>query len=121
MPYTIENGFVKIPKSEFDGLIHELESLKSAHEDALDRAALDHALRLDEELLPADLVRRMVEGESPLRIFRTYRGMSQQALADAAKVSKTTISELETGRKDGSVKTLAKIAKILNVDIDDLV
>lgn len=121
MFYTIENGFVKIPEQDFKGLVNELEALKSAREDALDRVALDQALRTDEELLPAALVRRMVEGESPLRVFRTYRELTQQALADAAQVSKTTISELETGRKDGSIKTLARIADVLNVDIDDLV
>jgi len=78
-------------------------------------------LRTEEELLPADLVRRMVEGESPIRVFRTYRSLTQQALAAAAKVSKTTISELETGRKIASIKTLSRIADVLNVDIDDLV
>lgn len=121
MSYIIENGFVKVPEREFDGMLSELKSLKEAKEDRLDIAALDQALRLDEELLPAELVKRMVNGESPIRVFREYRGLTQQALADAASVSKTTISELESGRKDGSIKTLSAIADTLNVDIDDLV
>jgi DNA-binding XRE family transcriptional regulator len=114
MPYAIENGFVKVPQKDFESLIDKLE-------DAQDRLALDKALRQNEERFPGTLVQRMVEGESPLRVFRQYRGLTQQALADAAKVSKTTISELETGRKDGSIKTIARIAEVLNVDIDDLV
>ena len=114
MPYAIENGFVKVPQKDFEGLIEKLE-------DAQDRLALDEALRQNEERFPGELVQRMVEGEAPLRVFRQYRGLTQQALADAAKVSKTTISELETGRKDGSIKTIARIADVLNVDIDDLV
>lgn len=121
MSYVIENGFVKIPENEFNGMISELNALKEAMEERLDIAALDQALRLDEELLPADMVKRMVSGISPIRVFREYRGMTQQALADAANVSKTTISELETGRKTGSIKTLSAIAHALNVDIDDLV
>ena len=95
--------------------------LTSKTEDALDRQACDEALRADEELFPAPMARRMVEGESPIRVFRQYRGLTQQALADAAGVSKTTICEMETGRKNGSVKTLARIARALDVDIDDLV
>lgn len=121
MSYIIENGFVKVPEHVFQGLLNEIETLKEAKEDMLDRMALDRALRIDEELLPAELVKRMVDGQSPIRVFREYRGLTQQALADAAKVSKTTISELETGRKDGSIKTLLAIANVLNVDIDDLV
>ena len=114
MSYAVEDGFVKVPKKEFETLIDKLE-------DAQDRLALDEALREHEEKVPSALVHRMVAGESPLRVFRQFRGLTQQALADAAKVSKTTISELETGRKDGSIKTIARIAEVLNVDIDDLV
>ncbi len=114
MPYAIENGFVKIPQKDFEALMERLE-------DARDRQALDDALRKKEDYFPGHLARRMVNGESPLRVFRTYRGLTQQALADATGVSKTTISELETGRKTGSVKTLARIARALNVDIDDLI
>ncbi len=121
MPYTIENGFVKIPEPEFQGLLNELASLKEAKENAFDLAVLDQALRIDEENLPSDMVRRMVEGEHPIRAFRQYRALTQQALADKCGVSKTTISELETGRKQGSLKTLSAIAEALNVDIDDLV
>jgi len=114
MPYAIENGFVKVPQKDFEALTERLE-------DALDRQALDEAVRKAEEYFPAKVARRMVEGESPLKAFRTYRGLTQQALADATGVSKTTICELETGRKQGSVKTLARIAKALGVDIDDLI
>jgi len=121
MDYVTENGFVKVPKREFEGMLSEIQNLKEAMEDRLDIAALDQALRLDEELLPAELVKRMVNAESPVRVFREHRGLTQQALADAAGVSKTTISELESGRKDGSIKTLSAIADTLNVDIDDLV
>jgi len=99
----------------------EIENLISKLEDAQDRLALDEALRENEEKIPGALVSRMVAGEAPLRVFRQYRGLTQQALADAAKLYKTTISELETGRKDGSIKTIARIAKVLNIDIDDLV
>ncbi|MBL4871167.1 MAG: helix-turn-helix domain-containing protein [Robiginitomaculum sp.] len=96
-------------------------TITPARKDALDSAALDQALRVDEEPLPADLVRRMVASESPIRVFRTYRGLTQQVLADATNVPKTTINELETGRKDGSIKTLSRIAEVLNVDVDDLI
>ena len=44
-------------------------------------------------------------------------GLSQAALAKKAKVSQPAIAQIETGKTDPSVKTLAKIADALGVDI----
>jgi transcriptional regulator with XRE-family HTH domain len=41
-------------------------------------------------------------------------------LAEQAAMNPGYLSEIETGRKPGSVKALAKIARVLGVTIEDL-
>ena len=52
---------------------------------------------------------------------RKFRRMSQEELARRSGVSRTIISNLESGEKNiTTTKTLEKIAKALNVKISDL-
>lgn len=55
-----------------------------------------------------------------VREIRRKRGLSQKELAEAADVSQATIAQLETGRKDPSVKTLRKLSDALDIDIATL-
>ncbi|MEA3291406.1 MAG: helix-turn-helix domain-containing protein [Pseudomonadota bacterium] len=75
-----------------------------------------------DELIPADVANRLLSGEAhPLRIWREYRDLTQQALAEKIGVGKSYISQIESGQKPGSVTVLKKIAVALNVELDDLV
>ena len=75
----------------------------------------------DGESIPGDMMDRMLDGETPLRVWRDHRGLALQNLAEAASVSVSYLSEIETGKKDGSIRVRKIIAGILRVDIDDLV
>jgi transcriptional regulator with XRE-family HTH domain len=55
-----------------------------------------------------------------LRVFRNWRDLSQSALAEAAKVSRVQIADIEAGRATGSVTTLRKLADALRIALDDL-
>lgn len=90
-------------------------------EDMLDALAFDEATANAGEFFPLEMVNRMIDGESPLKVFREYRSFSQKQLADKAGVSQTTVAEIEGGRKRGSVETLKALAEALDVAIDDLV
>ena len=80
-----------------------------------------HATR-DEESLPSDVVRRLsVAKESPVRVYREHRGLSQTALAKASGLSQTIISGIEAGNRRGTVDNFKALAAALDVDIDDLV
>jgi DNA-binding XRE family transcriptional regulator len=74
-----------------------------------------------EERVPAEYARRMIAGESPLRVWRELRGLNQSALARASGVNRVQIADIEAGRKNGSVETLRKLAEALGVAVDDLV
>ena len=63
----------------------------------------------------------MIYGESPVRVYRNLRGMTQTALAERSGVNRVQIADIEARRKTGSVETLRKLAAALGVTIDDLV
>lgn len=103
--------------------IEEYKKLLELAEDAEDIGAADRVMNSDdEELIPHEIAIRLIKGnEHPLLIWREYRGMTQGDLADKAGIGKSYISQIESGKKPGSVAVLADIAQALDVDIDDIV
>lgn len=103
----------------------EYERLTEIAEFRSDQAAYDAAVaRLEageDELIPSEFVDRMIDGEPPLRIFREWRGFSQNALAKKSGVNRVQIGDIEDRGKTGSVATLKKLADALGITIDDLV
>src|SRR5690606_38764434 len=63
---------------------------------------------------------RIADGENPVRWWREPRGMKAIELARAAGMSAPYLSEIETGKKDGTFRTMAAIARVLSVSLDDL-
>ncbi len=106
-----------IPYAEFQHMREQLDDLGDIR--AFDGAKRELAAAED-ELVPAALVERLANGESPLRVWREHRGLTQQALADAAGVGKSYISQLEAGIKTGALGTLRSLAAALKIDLDDL-
>ena len=90
-------------------------------DDLTDEALYDRAVAENEEKFPIGVVDRIVAGESPIRVFREHRRMTQKAVAEAAGISTLYISQIERKTRTGSIATLAAIAKALRVDLDDLI
>lgn len=107
-----------LPYADYEKLLDLLEGVQDAADVARVRAALG---RGDEETLPDTVVARLLAGESPLRVWREYRGLSQVDLAGAAGVTQSMVTMIETGRRKGQASTLKRLADALRVDVDDLV
>jgi len=114
---------VTVARGDWTELLSELE-------DALDRAAVVERRRQEagkgkraarRDYLTAAEARRLLAGESPLKVWREKRARSQRELAAVAGVSPGYLAEIEAGRKPGSVKALARLAKVLQVQIEDLI
>ncbi|WP_298267366.1 helix-turn-helix transcriptional regulator [Geobacter sp.] len=73
-----------------------------------------------EFMVPEEIVRRELAGESPIKLWREYRGLTQQELANRAGISKPYLSQIETGKRQGTVETLSAIARSLEVPLDVL-
>ena len=103
----------------------EYERLLAVEEDFADiQAALTVEAQIAsgvEELVPSHVADRLIDGESPLRVWREYRALSQSALARISGVNRVQIVEIEAGRGNGSVHTLRKLADALGIAVDDIV
>lgn len=110
-------NMVTIPRAEYDRLRAAAEELADLQGFDRARAALTAG---EDELIPADFANRLLNGESPLRVYRDLRGLTQAALAGKAGVNRVTVAEIETGRKQGSIATLRALAGALGVTLDDL-
>ncbi len=86
-----------------------------------DEDLYDRAKAAKEESFPAAVVDRLLAGKNPLQVYRKHRGMTQRDLAKAAGLNTVYLSQIETGKRTGSTRTLAAIARALSVDIDDLI
>ena len=108
------NETVTIPRGEY-------ERLMQASEDLADLIAYDRAMARDEESIPSEFVKRMIDGESPVRVYRDLRGLTQLQLGELSGVNRVQIADIEAGRKAGSVDTVKKLAAALSVTVDDLI
>lgn len=118
-PQTIEvNGAKAVVLSlrDYERLVERAEMLGDI--ESFDSAMA--RLASGEETFPAAVAKRLASGESPIRVFREFRGLSQRDLAEAASVSVPAISKIESTGK-ASLETMKAIAMRLHVDLDDLV
>jgi transcriptional regulator with XRE-family HTH domain len=107
--------FVLVPVKDY-------EALQRAAEDIEDLRAAGATLALGTEgpaPVPATVAHRIADGENPVRVWREHRGLKAIELARAAGMSAPYLSEIETGKKDGTFRTMAAIARVLSVSLDE--
>lgn len=107
---TIEGrGYVLIPETDYEDLL-----------DMADARAAKARIDAGEETWPADVVNALIAGENPVRVFRKHRGWTMAKLAEKTGLSQPYLSEIETGKKAGSIEALKAIAGVLMLSLDDL-
>lgn len=74
-----------------------------------------------ETTIPIEIVRAKLDGAHPIRAWRDHRGMTQMQLSSRSGVGRDLIAQLETRKKTGSVETLTRIARALEVPIEALI
>ena len=85
-----------------------------------DEALYSEAKSSDDEILPIEIADRLLAGDNPVKIYRKLRGMTQRQLATAVNINSVYLSQIETGKRSGSAKTLTAISRVLNVFVEDL-
>lgn len=74
-----------------------------------------------QSVLPDDVLDQLSAGQDhPVKIIRTYRGMTQAELAASSGISRPYLTEIETGKKDGSIRAMKALAQALTVDVGHL-
>jgi DNA-binding XRE family transcriptional regulator len=105
-----------LPVADYERLVELAED--RAEEEA---ASIAERRRADgEEYVPAELVDRILAGETPLRVWRQYRGLTLDDVAKRVGVTPATVSRLETGVMKGAPAIWRKLAAALDVTVEDI-
>lgn len=75
---------------------------------------------LEERLVPVEVAHRIASGDNPVRVWREHRGLRGVELARGAGISPAYLSEIETGKKEGTFRTMTVLAGFLDISLDDL-
>lgn len=93
----------------------------AAAEDAEDAAAFDAAAAADDGTrIPAAVAFAIADGVHPVRAWREQRGLSQDSVALTSGLSKPFVSQIESGKRAGTITTLKKLAAALDVPVGAL-
>jgi DNA-binding XRE family transcriptional regulator len=109
--------FAVIPVAALQKLMEDAEMLADVKAYDAAKARLEAG---EDELVPLEITERRLRGESPLRIWREHRKLTQEKLAKKAKISRALIAAIETKRKTGSVGTWKKLGAALDVSWEQL-
>jgi DNA-binding XRE family transcriptional regulator len=77
--------------------------------------------RGEQEVVQGEIVYAILDGENPIKVWREYRGLTQQQLAEATGISASYLSQIETNKRTGTKEVLLAIAKALKISLDDIV
>lgn len=68
--------------------------------------------------LPDDVLDALAaRKDSPIKILRKHRGLTQMELAERSGLSRPYLTEMETGKKEGSMRALKALSKALDVPV----
>ena len=107
-----------LPYEEYLALLEQAEELEDIRDYDAAKAELE---RGEDELIPAEVVFALIDGENPIKVWREFRGLTQGQLADAAGISKPYLSQIETGKRKGSTDILSALAKALKVTLEEVI
>ena len=107
-----------VPYQKYLELLEKAEMLQDVQDYDSAKMALEEG---KEELLPESFINELLEGANPVKVWREYRVLTQKKLADAAGISVPYLSQLETGKRKGSLEVYSAIATALSVTLDDIV
>ncbi len=107
-----------LPRKDYEALVAKAaeadENKGTARLVALGR----DAVAAGAPLLPKDVVDRLAKGDNPVRVLREWRDKPQDYISLKTGLSQGYISDLETGRRNGTIAALRLVADVLKVPID---
>ena len=106
-----------LPYNIYVRLVEDAEML----EDVRDYDLAKEALAQGEELVPGEVAFAILDGANPVKVWREHQRLTQRQLAEAAGISAPYLSQIESGKREGTTEVLAAIAKALGLSLDDVV
>jgi len=113
---------VVLTRSDYEALVAAASARDEEADDVAvyDRRKAELAAGLDARL-PPEVSARLLKGESLLKSLRNWRDVTQMHLAFKTGLGQGYLSDLESGRRKGTPKTLKMIAAALKVPAQWLV
>lgn len=109
-------SFAAVPIETYRSMVRDLDAYRDLKTGMRELQAFDDGIAG----IPADVAHRIADGENPVRVWRDHRGLKAVALARKAGISPAYLSEIETGKKEGTFRTMAALARHLEISLDDL-
>lgn len=117
-PLAVTDDTVLLSRLDYEALLDAVEEARDVV--LVEQARAERAAGCS-ETLPADMVKVLCAGANPVRVWREHRGLSGRELSEASGVNAAYLSEIETGKKPGSAVALKKLARVLRIDMEDLI
>jgi len=116
---TTSNGDVAIvPRAEYERLV----AIAAETEENAGTARLVAQARKDvaegAPLLPLEVADALANGENPIRVLRGFRDLTQMELAGMIGITQGYLSDLESGKRKGTLELHQKTARALGVPLD---
>lgn len=103
----------------------EYQKLNDAYEDAEDIVDIENNLRAikngEEIAIPAEITFAILEGASPIRVWRKFKNLKMNELAKIIGISSAYLSQIENKKRNPTIETLKEIAQALELDIELLI
>lgn len=111
--------YIILPLADYDALRAAAEEAEDEAAGVEAMAARDDAKARGEYIsMPESEWAHIEAGESPVRVVRLFRGLTQTELSEKSGIRRPEISAIEAGTRRGTVDTLKALAKALGVPLD---
>lgn len=121
---TEHGELVVLRRRDYDDLVKRAKAAASEDEGTARIVARSNAaLAAGRDMeLPSAVAEAIACGESPLRVIREWRGMTQKQLGEVrTDIGQSAVSALENGTRRGTTAVWRKLADVLRVPMDILV
>lgn len=106
-----------LPYQEYLKLVEKAEMLEDIEDYEKAKAEIE---KNGTEYLPMELAFTLIDGANPIKTWREYRNLTQNDLAEKTGISIPYLSQLEAGKRRGSIQVISALAKAMNLTVDDL-
>ncbi|MDR3448156.1 MAG: helix-turn-helix transcriptional regulator [Alphaproteobacteria bacterium] len=110
-----------LPLSAYKRMVSALEDKEDARDIREAKAVMARVKAGQESLIPGDVAHAILDGVHPVRAWRDAKGMTAQALATKAGISRAYLTQIERGSRKGTVAVMRALAKALGIGVDALI
>lgn len=109
---------VVLPRAEYETLLARVDHDAEDADDVAIYDARKAELAAGGAVLPPEVSAAILRGDSRLKAIREWRDATQRPLESVTGIGQGYLSDLETGRRAGTLETMAKLAQALDVPVE---